>query len=484
MGPVDGLMAEALDALGRVVPYDLATVMQVDGDDLAVRVARGKLRRPSVETHRLKLADYPRIREAMRRGRVRAFTEHDHGEGEGDPFDGVLDLPHGHFCMVAPFRNEGGPSGVITLDRETCGVFSEAAVSLVDVFARLLGLAVTYGEQLVEQNRLLIEEVGGSADCCQLVESLPSPAMRHVVSLSRQVAPTDAPVLVTGETGTGKDVLAAAIHAWSSRRGREMVRVNCAALPENLVESELFGHVRGAFTGATQPRMGRFQAADGGTLFLDEVGEIPPEVQAKLLRVLQDGTFEPVGSDRTVQVDVRVVAATNRDLHAAIASGKFREDLYYRLAVFPIVLPPLRARPEDIRVISRNFLDRLSSRTGRGPWRLTEADEQLLATRPWPGNARELVNTLERGTILAQGPRLALSASPQVLPSPPPPPGAPAVRPLAQVEREAIVEAMRQTRGRIHGPDGAAALLGLHPNTLRSRMQKHGLGGARDHRPR
>jgi formate hydrogenlyase transcriptional activator len=494
MSAVDGLIAQALDALGRIVPYDLATVMQLDGDDLAVRVARGRLRAPEVEAHRLRLADFPSIRDAIRRGRVRAFTERDHGEGDGDPFDGVLDLPHGHFCMVAPFRNDRGPAGVITLDRSTCGVFPDEAVALVDVFARLLGLAVTHGEQsehlerlrrqLVEQNRLLTEEVGGSADCCALVEALPSASSRHVVQLARQVAPTDAPVLITGETGTGKDVLAAAIHAWSARRGRPMVRVNCAALPASLIESELFGHVRGAFSGATQARMGRFQASDGGTLFLDEVGEIPPEVQAKLLRALGDGTFEPVGSDRTVRVDVRVVAATNRDLAAAIAEGSFREDLYYRLAVFPIALPPLRARPDDIAVIARNFLDRLASRTGRGPWRLTPADEQDLAARRWAGNARELVNKLERGTILARGDRLVLGdGAPLRTADEPSAPRQEAVRPLAEVERDAIVEALRHTGGRIAGEGGAAALLGLHPNTLRSRMQKLGLGRARDIAP-
>lgn len=488
---VDELIAESLDALGRVVPYDLATVMQLDGDVLQVRVARGRLR-SEVGAHTVRLADFPSIREVIRRGRVRAFTASDHGDGDGDPFDGVLDLPHGHFCMVAPFRNDAGPAGVITLDRAECGVFPDDAVTLVDVFARLLGLAVTYGErsehlersrrQLVEQNRLLTEEVGGSADCCRWVESLPSAAMRQGVGLARQVAPTDAPVLLTGETGTGKDVLAAAIHAWSARRARPMVRVNCAALPATLIESELFGHVRGAFSGATSARMGRFQAADGGTLFLDEVGEIPLEVQAKLLRVLQDGTFEPVGSDRTVRVDVRLIAATNRDLAAAMDDRTFREDLYYRLAVFPIRLAPLRARPEDIAVIAANFLERLATRTGRGPWTLSDDEVAALSAAQWPGNARELVNALERATILARGDRLRVRPDPTRAEGKGTPAARAGVRPLAEVERDAILAALKQTAGRIHGPGGAAALLGLHPNTLRSRMAKHGLGGARDHR--
>ena len=483
---VDRLIAESLDALATVVPYDLATVMQIDGEELAVRVARGPLRQhEDVPEHRIRLRDFPSIQRIIDGAGPKRFTDLDHEDGDGDPFDGVLDLPHGHFCMVAPLRNAEGPKGVITLDRVECGVFSDEVVGLVDVFARLLGLAVTYGEQteyleqlrrqLVEQNRLLIEEVGVTEDCCRLVEALPSNAMQQVVAMARQVAPTDAPVLIQGETGTGKDVLASAIHAWSRRHNRPMVRVNCAALPPSLIEDELFGHVKGAFSGATQSRMGRFQAADGGTLFLDEIGEIPPDTQAKLLRVLQDGTFEAVGSDRTVSVDVRIVAATNRDLRQCIEDGTFREDLYYRLAVFPISLPALRDRPEDISAIARNFLERHARRTGRGPWMLTDANVDALESQVWEGNARELVNALERATILASDERLDLGRPARRPAASAVPRSVPAVRPLAQVERDAICEALRAAGGRISGDGGAAELLELHPNTLRSRMQKHGL---------
>jgi transcriptional regulator with GAF, ATPase, and Fis domain len=306
--------------------------------------------------------------------------------------------------------------------------------------------------------------------------------MAHVARLARQVAPTATPVLIGGETGTGKEVLARAIHEWSDRADRPLVTVNCAALPESLIESELFGHVRGAFSGATAGRIGRFQAANGGTLFLDEVGEIPPPLQAKLLRVLQDGTLEPVGSDTTVRVDVRILAATNKDLAKAVAEKEFREDLYYRLAVFPIQLPPLRARREDVPCIARAFLASLAARTGRGPWVLTPAGEEELMAGEWPGNVRELVNALERATVLQRGPDLVVVAAPA--PGSPRPTRAPEadVVPLADVERSHIERTLRGTNGKVWGDGGAARRLGLHPSTLLSRMKKLGLGTARDWR--
>jgi transcriptional regulator with GAF, ATPase, and Fis domain len=311
--------------------------------------------------------------------------------------------------------------------------------------------------------------------------------MLRVVEQAEQVATTDTPVLITGETGTGKEVLANAIHGWSGRAGRPMVSLNCAALPPGLIESELFGHVKGAFSGASTARMGRFQAANGGTLFLDEVAELPVELQAKLLRALQEGTFEPVGSDRTIKVDVRIIAATNADLLTAVADGRFREDLYYRLAVFPIHLPPLRERPEDVSVIAERFLASLARRTGRGPWILTESTRAWLAAQEWRGNVRELVNTVERATITTQGTELVIGDA--SVPNPAPgagssakPEDAESLLTLEEMERSHIKRALEATKGKISGQGGAAELLDINPNTLRSRMKKLGLGGARNFR--
>ena len=233
-----------------------------------------------------------------------------------------------------------------------------------------------------------------------------SAALRAVLQEVDQVAGSDATVLVTGESGTGKELIACAIHTGSRRRERALVKVNCAAMPANLIESELFGHERGAFTGATLKREGRFALADGGTLFLDEVGELPLELQAKLLRVLQEGEFEPVGSSRTRRVDVRVVAATNRDLAALVRAGGFREDLYYRLNVFPIRLPPLRERTEDIPLLVECFVQRFATRLGHSFEPVSQEDLRLLQAYAWPGNVRELHNVVERAAVAARNGRL------------------------------------------------------------------------------
>ena len=494
---IDALIAETLDALAGIVAYDLATVMELNGDELTVRVARGPMDTPSVRTHRLHLPDFPSLQEVIAKGRARAFDDHDHSAGDGDPFDGVVDLPHGHFCMVVPLRDASAPLGLMTLDRATCGTYPDSAVHMAGVVGKLLAQVINHGEQsmrldrllaqLREQNRLLREQAGG-IDACGLIEASASPTMKNVAHMARQVAATPTPVLITGETGTGKEVLATAIHGWSDRVEKPVIGLNCAALPEGLIESELFGHVRGAFSGATRHRIGRFQAANGGTLFLDEVGELPLGLQAKLLRVLQEGCFEAVGSDKTVRVDVRIIAATNRDLRAEASAGRFREDLYYRLAVFPIHMPPLRTRSEDIGVIARQHLARLAARRGRPSWHLSEGDVDQLRRRPWPGNIRELLNTLERAAVLSSGERLTLTPAPagRELPAQPPVRSkAPTDFPtLTELEREHIKAALQRTEGRVHGERGAAKLLGLHPNTLASRMKKLGLGGAKDFRGR
>ena len=304
-----------------------------------------------------------------------------------------------------------------------------------------------------------------------------SEPLLHVLTEVRQVASADTTVLILGETGTGKELFARAIHEGSRRRERALVTVNCAAIPASLIESEFFGHERGAFTGATSRRDGRFTLADGGTIFLDEVGELPLELQGKLLRVLQEGEFEPVGSSRTRKVDVRVVAATNRDLAAAVAEGKFREDLFYRLSVFPISLPPLRERGDDVVLLAEEFARQFATRSGRRLAPLGAEAAARLRAYAWPGNVRELQNVIERAVITARDGRLNLDrALPASLPEvpasgPPEVSGVMTARDLARLERENLRRALEATDWQIAGERGAARLLGLAPSTLASRVK-------------
>ncbi|MGZ6028983.1 MAG: sigma 54-interacting transcriptional regulator [Myxococcaceae bacterium] len=302
-----------------------------------------------------------------------------------------------------------------------------------------------------------------------------SAPLLHVLTEVRQVGPADTTVLILGETGTGKELFARALHQASRRRGKPLVKVNCAAIPAALIESEFFGHERGAFTGATARRDGRFTLADGGTIFLDEVGELPLELQGKLLRVLQEGEFEPVGSSRTRKVDVRVVAATNRDLGKAVAEGKFREDLFYRLSVFPLVVPALRERGDDVVLLAEEFARQFAARAGKRLLPLGPDAAGRLRAYAWPGNVRELQNVIERAVITARDGQLNLE---RALPAPDDhaaPASAPAqvltARELARLERENLRRALETTDWQIAGEGGAARLLGLAPSTLASRMK-------------
>ncbi|MEM7435187.1 MAG: sigma 54-interacting transcriptional regulator [Myxococcota bacterium] len=487
---LDTVLRHALAALRPVVPYDLAAVLALQGDELVVEVAEGPLANDQVQRHRLRLDDFPTIVRALETRKPIALEEHNHAGHEGDPYDGVLDLEHGHSCMVVPLYAADRSLGIITLDRQVCQTYRPEAVDLAGIYGQLVSYAMLFAKQsqllnryrvaLQEQNRLLVEEAGGSK-ACDAFEASRSPKVRRMAELARQGAAADIPILIRGETGTGKEVLAQAIHAWSPRAAAPFVKLNCAAIPENLVESELFGHVKGAFSGAERRRQGRFLTANGGTLLLDEVGDMPLAAQAKLLRVLQEGTFEPVGSDELVRVDVRVVAASHVDLERAIEDGRFRSDLYYRLAAFPLELPALRDRIEDIPTLAEGFLDQLAQRTGRGPWRLSDAALDTLMEAPWPGNVRELVNALERATILqAEGTlepshlALRVGSAPAPLENDDEARGGQMVS-LREHERRYLARALRRTRGKIYGSDGAARLLGLKPTTLQSKLKKHGL---------
>jgi PAS domain S-box-containing protein len=342
---------------------------------------------------------------------------------------------------------------------------SEAA--LANAFQEIQALK----DQLQTENMVLREEIDNASMFEEIVGN--SPALHAVLSQLSKVAPTNSGVLITGETGTGKELIARAIHRRSQRSSRVFVGVNCAAIPRDLINSELFGHEKGAFTGATQQRLGRFELANGGTIFLDEVGEIPAETQIALLRVLQEHEFERIGGNRSIQTDVRVIAATNRDLQAAVAAGTFRIDLFYRLNVFPIEIPLLRERKEDIPLLVEYFIDRYARKAGKRIRGINKKSLDLLQAYPWPGNIRELQNVIERSLIVCETQTLSVDESwlyPQPLPSKANRASGLSEKLLAQ-EKEMIEAALRGSGGRVSGPGGAAARLGMPGSTLESKIR-------------
>jgi formate hydrogenlyase transcriptional activator len=324
--------------------------------------------------------------------------------------------------------------------------------------------------RLEEEKLYLQEEVRAESAFGDVIGE--SRAILGVLEGVRKVADTDATVLVTGETGTGKEMIVRAIHDLSRRKDKILVKVNCAALPAGVIESELFGHEKGAFTGALTRTVGRFELAHGGTLFLDEIGDLPLDLQAKLLRVLQDGEFERVGGTKTLKVHVRLIAATNRDLEGAVAEGKFRADLYYRLNVFPLHIPPLRERLEDVPRIVRHFVMLYAAKMGKKIGPPSDDVMRRLCSYPWPGNVRELQNVIERAVILTSKGRLEIA---EIAPSPSG--GAPRRRgrTLEDVERDHILAVLEETSWRVSGDRGAAKILGLKRTTLEARMQRLGI---------
>jgi len=387
-----------------------------------------------------------------------------------DTFDKVRAFSAGAVDFVTkPFRSEELLARV-----GTHLALRQARRSLEEQNARLR-------EEIEAHNRskgtiaCLVDEIRSSHDFGEILGE--APTLLQLLDQVGRVAATDSSVLIQGETGTGKELIARAIHSRSQRRERPLIKLNCAALPRELVESELFGHEKGAFTGATQQRPGRFELADGGTLFLDEVGELPLETQPKLLRVLQEQEFERVGGTKTLRTDVRLIAATNRDLQQRVGAGAFRSDLYFRLNVFPLLLPPLRERREDIPRLIRNFLARADRKLGGPPADIAPALIERAMTYDWPGNVRELENYVERSAILGRA--TALDAV-ETLPAPAAPSAKPDVsRPapgtLETVERNHILRVLEQTQWAIEGERGAARMLGLNPSTLRGRLRKLGI---------
>jgi len=324
-------------------------------------------------------------------------------------------------------------------------------------------------DQLYRENIALRDEIDKSSMFEEIIGA--SPALKAVLARVAKVAPTDSTVFITGETGTGKELVARAIHKRSKRNSRAFVSANCAAIPAPLIASELFGHEKGAFTGALQRHLGRFELAEGGTIFLDEIGELPTETQVALLRVLQEHEFERVGGNLAIRTNVRVIAATNRDLKAAIEAGIFRSDLFYRLNVFPIAMPPLRERKEDIPMLVEYFIDRYANKTGKIIRSIDKKTLDVFQSYPWPGNIRELQNIIERSVILCDTESFSVDESWLVRESQTQPASQPLSDKLVTQEKEMIEAALAESRGRVSGPLGAAAKLGIPPTTLESKIR-------------
>ena len=389
--------------------------------------------------------------------RVRAYAQQ--ASLTGDPYDLELRLCNGlgHYrWFMADYRPLHNDNGQIKY----------WYVALTDIEDRKQA-----GDKGCNENVALREEIDQTSMFEEIVGT--APTLRRVLSLVSKVAPSDSTVLITGETGTGKELIARSVHRRSGRASRSFINVNCSAIPRDLILSELFGHEKGAFTGATQRRIGRFELADGGTIFLDEVGELSPDSQVALLRVLQEREFERIGSGQSCRVDVRVIAATNRELQSAVANGTFRQDLFYRLNVFPIAVPPLRDRREDILTLVEYFIQRGAKQLGKIIRSIDKKTLDVLSSYDWPGNVRELQNVIERSLILTPGDVFSVDELWFPARAEHPRPAAETSKCFSalQTEREIVERALAEARGRISGPSGAAAKLGIPPSTLSDRIK-------------
>jgi len=481
---VDRMIEEAQRRIVQALGLDRSTLLQRSDteDDLVITHAWAVpdfAAQPGLFAKR----DFPWVHQTLLRGGSVRFATLEELPAEAardkESFRKIGQKSNAIFPLAAAGRVFGALSfGTLRAEREWPDVLVQRLQLMADIFAnalarqqseqtlqRALADVTRLKQQLEAENAYLRE--AGQAQPSDIVGN--SPALKRVLSQVEHVAPTDASVLLLGETGTGKELLAHLIHRRSRRKDRTMVKLNCAALPPTLIEAELFGREKGAYTGALTRQAGRFELADGSTIFLDEIAELPVELQVKLLRVLEDGQLERIGSTKTLTVDVRVIAATNRDLAALVAHAKFRDDLFYRLNVFPIAVPPLRERGEDIPLLVWTFAKQFGHAIGKPVERIPQETMDTLRHYPWPGNIRELRNVIERAVILSEGSTLQVPLGSTVLPGAAGPPT------LAATERTQILAALEQTGWRIRGPAGAAALLGLKPTTLESRIKKLGL---------
>jgi len=492
------LLRAVAEAMRRVVPFDRAalTLHVAERDAFRYFAVESRLPsdyfRPGIEYGRKATAS------ALAFDHQRPVLRHDLEKEQAFENDRRLVAEGLRSDCIVPLIVRGKSIGTLNVGSVNKNQYSQADAEFLREVANQVALAfenmnsyeeiATLKARLERENIYLQEEIRTEHNFEEIVGN--SPALLEVLRGVEQVAPTDSTVLVYGETGTGKELIARAIHNRSARKDRPLVRVDCSAISAGLVESELFGHMKGAFTGAFERRTGRFELANGGTIFLDEIGELPPEIQVKLLRVLQEHEFEPLGSSHSVRVDVRVIAATNRNLQEAVKAGWLRSDLFYRLNVFPLEVPPLRDRRSDIPQLVTFYLSRFSKKFGKMVNAISQETMDRLVNYPWPGNVRELQNVIERAVILSPGPTLILDQDlvpappaqggpqkPEIAGPEPPPVGAEhaPIPTLEEVERQHILAALQRTGGVVEGPKGAARILKLHPNTLRHRIQKLGI---------
>jgi transcriptional regulator with GAF, ATPase, and Fis domain len=474
-------MEIVLDVINEIIPYELAVILSKESNNsLKVRYARGPLATEKLKSFELRLKQHPDIEEVLQTGKVK-LVEETNDPNHHDTYDEVMDFPTGHSCLLAPLKIDGETLGLMTLDHRQCDMFTPQRVTIANSLTKLIALALAQAmatdSLLNEKETLIYERTSLIGDISSVVEGLVgnSPAWIQIIEKIKLVAPTESHVMILGETGTGKEQVAKAIHTLSKRNTKPFITLNCSALNYNLAESELFGHEKGAFTGAISARRGRFELADGGTLFLDEIGDLPFDIQPKLLRAIQEGTFERLGSEKTIHANVRIICATNVDLEAKVKEGKFREDLFYRLNVFPITLPPLRDRKDDIYLLANYFLEKLSQKFADKKLSITTEAIKVLRDNPWLGNVRELQNTLERAAILSKDGnikpshlifeknRVSKSEWAEVKTS---------IKSFDEETKKIIERALELTNGKIYGKDGAAALLKMKPTTLQSKMKK------------
>ena len=509
---MDSILELILTALNDVVNYELAVILRLtDRDMLAVQKAHGALNTDRLKDYSIDLKKRTDIANLLYLKEPYLFRE---DEGHLDTYYDVMDLPGDHSCLLAPLIIQNKVVGMMTLDHSACGMFSENIVRFIGTISKLISLIIAQvdtSRDLIRSRQILAEErnllLSSQAGILKDVIGS-SRAWNIVLEMIKTVAASDLPVLIQGETGTGKEQAAKLIHRLSARSDAPFIALNCSALNINLAESELFGHEKGAFTSAVNQRKGRFELADGGTLFLDEIGDLPPELQPKLLRALQEGSFERVGSEKTITSDVRIVAASNVDLKKAVHEGAFREDLYYRLGVFPVFLPPLRERDQDILLLAEHFLENIRIKNNSPGLRLSGGAVEALMSYSWPGNVREMQNVIQRAALVAGGEEIkaehlfikpgtsaergyeicggeqnalpgapAVSASDRggVIYAKAGGPDGGGIRTLDQAMSDHIRYVLDICEGRIYGTGGAAELLDMKPTTLQSRMKKLGI---------